>query len=123
MHIFASSVEVFEAGIDDVTLINAMHSEGFECLITRDGAQLDNAHERDALYQSGIHWVGHRGLKAKGVELFSTLTSTYALAMPEVLRTLEHAASPMAIKVFHAAKRGHDIVRSREIVPGKNPFK
>lgn len=122
MHTFESSVEVFSPGIDDVTLIRSMSSEGFDCLITRDGAQLDNAHEREALYQTGVHWIGHRGLKARGVELISTLSSTYTLAMPEVLKSLENPPGPMAIKVFHAAKRGQDIVRARQIRPDKNPF-
>lgn len=122
MHTFESSIEVFRPGIDDVTLIHSMRSEGFDCLITRDGAQLDNAHEREALFQSGVHWIGHRGLKARGIELISTLVSTYTLAMPTVLNSLENATDPMAIRVFHAAKRGQDIVRSGPIRPDKNPF-
>lgn len=123
MHSFDSSVDVFGPGIDDVTLIKGMSVAGFDCLITRDGAQLDNAHEREALFHTGIHWIGHRGLKAKGVDLISTLASTYMLAMPEVLRSLDDATGPMAIKVFHAAKRGRDIVRCSPIELQKNPFK
>lgn len=122
MHIFHSSVDVFGSGIDDVALIHGMKNAGYDSLITRDSAQLDNSHEREALYETGIHWVGHRPLKAKGVELMSTLASTYTLAMPHVLGILSDATSPMAVRVFHSAKRGPDVVRCEPQRPLKNPF-
>lgn len=123
MHTFDSSVEVFGSGVEDVALIHGMRDAGYDSLITRDSAQLDNEHERAALYETGIHWIGHRALKAKGVELVSTLASTYTLAMPTIVRALEDANGPMAIRVLHAAKRGGDIVRTGLINPQSNPFK
>jgi hypothetical protein len=46
--------------VDDVELIARIAEHGFHAIITQDRNQLLDTDERHALFQAGIHWIGHR---------------------------------------------------------------
>ncbi|WP_346921903.1 hypothetical protein [Glutamicibacter creatinolyticus] len=119
MHHFEWSVDVFGSGVLDVPLIHSMRRHDYDCLITKDGAQLSNDDERQALFEARIHWVGHHQVRAQGAQMVATLVSSYTIAFPHILEILERADGPRAIHVAHSNRKAKDLVRTYPIDPLK----
>lgn len=122
MHTFDWSGYVFTEGMDDIPLIHAMARSSYDCLITKDGAQLTNDKERQALYENRIHWLGHKNAKIKGPAMLGQLVSTYSLALPHVLNILGSTNDTMAIHLYHQSRQPKDWIKPHRIDPLKRHF-
>ncbi|NWN88072.1 MAG: hypothetical protein HLX51_05960 [Micrococcaceae bacterium] len=89
-------------GTLDLPLFSWMKDNRYTAIITQDGAQLDNRDERQALIESGTHWIGRKQLKnLAGMRLVSTAVATYVAAFPHILEELEQAIEPMLLRVMN----------------------
>jgi len=116
-HEFEHSSETFGKGVLDLNLIPMMSEAGFDCLITRDGNQLQVDAERQALVQHGIHWIGHKKPPGKGAQMISNLTATYVAAFPHIIGALSNASDARSIRVYNFPITANKWVRVRDIDP------
>ena len=119
-HQFEHASDVFGKGTLDLDLIPQMRNAGFDCLITRDGNQLQIDAERQALVEHGIHWIGHRKPPGKGAHMISTLTATYVAAFPHIIGALKNATESRSIRVYNFPVTPNKWVRVQDIDPLKH---
>jgi PIN domain-containing protein len=81
--------------VDDIPLFAELKSRDFDAIITRDRSQLSNIDERQALVDSGLHWLGTKDTKVgglKGVSLdCASITVGLAIVLPDLLSGHQHA--------------------------------
>jgi predicted nuclease of predicted toxin-antitoxin system len=74
--------------MDDIPLFGELAKRKFNAIITRDSNQLTNTVEREALIESGLHWLGVSDTKAgalRGLALDSAaITIGLTLVLPEL---------------------------------------
>lgn len=116
-HEFEYSSDVFGKGVLDLDLIPQMRKAGFDCLITRDGNQLQIDDERQALVQHGIHWIGHKKPPGKGAQMISNLTATYVAAFPHIIGALRNSTESRSIRVYNFPSTANKWVKVRNIDP------
>lgn len=80
-HDFATHQSEGLTGVEDVDLLSALRSRGFEAIVTRDRMQLRDPDERRAVIQSGLRWVGIRDKKLSGLQQVTITVSTLIAGM------------------------------------------
>lgn len=73
------------AGELDIPLFAKLREQKYDAIITKDGRQLVNEDERRALYDSGLHWIGHAAKGHKGLRGVSVETATVTAGLIYVL--------------------------------------
>lgn len=96
-HVFDEAREIGLGGKEDVPLIHAAAREGYHALITRDKHQLSDRKEREALVETGLHWIGHREPDV-GIAGIACLIAGYVSAFPHIL---EHLNGDPAVTAYH----------------------
>jgi len=103
------------AGLHDIPLFEKMTQHGFDALITHDMAQLANPDERNSLRDHGLHWIGVKPQRFKGVKGISLETATVVAALPYVLDDLSTLATPTAFHVIGLPSEPSQRVRAETI--------
>ncbi|MFE2600141.1 hypothetical protein ACFXCZ_27240 [Streptomyces sp. NPDC059396] len=97
-HRFHTAHEEGLSGVMDTELIHEVSRRGFDAIMTQDRNQLSNRTERDALIETGLHWIGHRQPEAEGLMYIVNSTAAYLAAMPHIL---EEITSVTGAHSFH----------------------
>lgn len=87
-HEFHSAHEEDLSGVLDPDLIREVSDRGFDAIMTQDRNQLSNRAEREALIQSGLHWIGHSQPDADGLLYVVNSAASYLSAMPHILEEI-----------------------------------
>ncbi|MFL6121628.1 hypothetical protein [Actinophytocola sp.] len=81
--------------VDDVPLFAELTTRRFDAIITRDRNQLSDHAERQALIDSGLHWLGAKDAQVGGLKGISldcaSITIGRAIVLPELLSGGQHA--------------------------------
>lgn len=71
---------------DDIPLFSKLCNQGYDAIVTKDRNQLRDEDERRALFDSGLHWIGHRSKEHKGLMGIVIETSTVTAGLMYVLQ-------------------------------------
>ena len=109
-HRFRSAADEHLNGVDDVHLCADLAARDFEVIITSDRNQLAHDHERRALKDAHLHWIGLPPITARGAAMVAAQLSLIAPAVAELLSTWPE--DPTALLL-----RDHvGTVRQRELI-------
>lgn len=98
-HEFRSAEQENLRGTLDVELIAAVHTRGFDAVLTQDRNQLRNREERQAYIDTGLHWIGHAEPDASGLILIASTAAAYLAAMPHIIEEMEQVTDAHAFHV------------------------
>lgn len=74
--------------VDDIPLFAELSSRNFDAIITRDRNQLADREERQALVESGLHWLGTKDTQVGGLLGISldcaSITVGLAIVLPDL---------------------------------------
>ncbi|MBT0567824.1 hypothetical protein [Williamsia sp. CHRR-6] len=73
------------AGEQDVPLFGKLQEQKYDAILTKDRNQLTNPEERRALFDSGLHWIGHVAKGFKGLMNLTMETATVTAGLIYVL--------------------------------------
>jgi PIN like domain len=79
----------FDEGLsstDDVPLFEILQHQRYDAIITKDRHQLSDDAERRALYDAGLHWIGHKAKQHDGLFGIVVETATVTAGLIFVLR-------------------------------------
>lgn len=81
------------SGVEDIPLFGKLGEQGYDAIITRDRNQLTDEEERHALFDAGLHWIGHKakghaGLLGLVIET-STVTAGLGFVLPDIITRSE----------------------------------
>lgn len=87
-----------QGGVDDLDLIPHLGACGFEVMITKDFAQVDERPaERDALLAAGLSWVGVPDFQLSGARVVAEQLAVVLPAVGEIL--LDWPTAPTIYKL------------------------
>ncbi|MFR9750602.1 hypothetical protein ACL02S_06155 [Nocardia sp. 004] len=99
----------------DIPLFTELKRRAFDAIITRDKNQLADLDEKNALRNSGLHWIGHKDPNTEGISIITSLTAGYLSAFPHILGHLDRATNPTAFHVKAVERDPRQRVRIRPI--------
>lgn len=101
----------------DLHLIPDAAARGYQVLVTKDGAQLDDPDELDAIKKAGIHHV--RFKQGRGILGLARALGSVIATMPEVMDDLSKARRQRLVQI-----KGLEGGRRHEVIdPRKDPPK
>ncbi|WP_406365320.1 hypothetical protein [Streptomyces sp. NBC_00645] len=113
-HEFVTALDEGLSGVLDKELIHEVSARGFDAIMTQDRNQLSNREERDALIETGLHWIGHRQPDAEGLLYIVNSTAAYLAAMPHVLDEMSSVTGAHAFHVRNLPlQKGQRVTVSR----------
>lgn len=98
-HQFVHVLDIGLGGTKDIPLYEALSAKGITALITRDSNQLKDPAERQAIINSGLHWIGHKSPRGSGGQLIGRLMARYSTAMPYIVGAIDQLDAPAAFRV------------------------
>jgi hypothetical protein len=95
-HEFRNFAEERLAGYEDVPLFQELAERNFDAIITNDRNQTRDAHERRALIDARLHWIGHTRVGRSGLAGVTMTIAGVLAGFPYVLDTLGGSPEPHA---------------------------
>ncbi|MFT4200494.1 hypothetical protein [Gordonia sp. (in: high G+C Gram-positive bacteria)] len=87
-HEFRHAYDEGFSGVEDIPLFGRLGEQSYDAIITKDRNQLSDSEERRALFDAGLHWIGHRAKDHKGLKAVSIETATVTAGLIYVLNDL-----------------------------------
>lgn len=84
-HEFRHASDEGLAGEKDIALFARLQEQKYDAILTKDRNQLTNLDERRALFDSGLHWIGHNAKGFKGLKAVTMETATVTAGLIYVL--------------------------------------
>lgn len=97
-HQFGTTFSENMEGVLDLELFEVIRSRGYDAIITKDGAQLNNPDERRAIFDQGLHWIGHKMKRHPGTTGFALESSTVVAGLAYVLQDWRHEPHAYLLK-------------------------
>lgn len=112
------------SGTNDIPLFDILAKRRYDAIITKDREQLRDDEERRALFDSGLHWIGHKAKDHDGLKGIAIETATVTAGLVFVLhewRTEPHVYSMMGIETQVSQRvKIMAVERERWKLPKKN---
>lgn len=84
-HEFRGAEEEGLKGFLDVPLMQELRARNFDAIVTRDRNQMKESHERKAIIDSGLRWIGLRDLHLKGDAQVTVTAATLMVALRYII--------------------------------------
>ena len=101
-HRFHHTFDEGLSGTNDIPLFDLLHKQRYDAIITKDRQQLSDDTERRALFEAGLHWIGHRAKEHDGLFGIVVETATVTAGLIFVLRDWRPEPHVYALKGIEA---------------------
>lgn len=99
-HEFSHVTAVGLRGTEDVGLLPLVADMGFDAIVTDDRRQLRRTDEKQAIVDSGLHWITLRRTNVAGFYGLAAETASLTAAFPHILEELKDTSHQLKISII-----------------------